>query len=285
MIQHFGCLTPAETKTYNYFEIFSSVLNFANKLKDEWLNIAGKPVDSVVRKVFNKLPLNLVFESDSLGHAFDLWHEKAYWGRPLKWGKAEKTEMLRQMFSFLDPDDDGQIDIRELRISLVGLHISLSESDGPLYDFLLQWDFNNSGGINVEEFSEFVMTRIGDVFNLFLEPPSPSHHEELQVEPTITISDLRRVARELGRDVTEETLVAMITILEHKSRHKIPPEEVHISHAAFEQIVLVAMDLKGVRVEDYGEQPRGVKISSFFCASTQRYDRRDPRNSTPRRSV
>ena len=34
MIQHFGCLTPAETKTYNYFEIFSSVLNFANKLKD-----------------------------------------------------------------------------------------------------------------------------------------------------------------------------------------------------------------------------------------------------------
>eukprot|EP01069_Polyplicarium_translucidae_P001504 Polyplicarium_translucidae@DN1690_c0_g1_i2.p3 len=118
----------------------------------------------------------------------------------------DEIEEIREAFNLFDTDGSGTIDPTELKAAMQSLGF---ESKNPtIYQMIASLD-RQGGAIDFEEFLDAITSKLGDkesregiqkIFNLFDDDKSG----------TITLKNLKRVARELGESMTDEELREMI---------------------------------------------------------------------------
>eukprot|EP00921_Rhytidocystis_pertsovi_P020869 GHVQ01033236.1.p1 GENE.GHVQ01033236.1~~GHVQ01033236.1.p1 ORF type:complete len:169 (+),score=36.98 GHVQ01033236.1:470-976(+) len=120
----------------------------------------------------------------------------------------DEIEEIREAFNLFDTEGSGTIDPKELKAAMQSLGF---ESKNPtIYQMIASLDKDGGGGpIDFEDFLDTITSKLGDkeskegiqkIFNLFDDDKTG----------TITLKNLRRVAKELGETMTEEELREMI---------------------------------------------------------------------------
>merc|ERR1711981_650391 len=119
----------------------------------------------------------------------------------------DEIEEIKEAFDLFDTDGSGSIDPKELRAAMQSL--GFEAKNQTIYQMITDLDKNKSGNIDFEEFLDMMTARMSDkdtrediykVFKLFDDDGTN----------TITLKNLRRVARELGETMTDEELQEMI---------------------------------------------------------------------------
>ncbi len=110
---------------------------------------------------------------------------------------------MKEAFDLFDTDGSGTIDPKELRAAMQSL--GFEAKNQTIFQMISDLDKNKSGSIYFEEFLYMMTARMSDkdtrediakVFRLFDDDTSGS----------VTLRNLRRVAKELGETMTDEEL-------------------------------------------------------------------------------
>jgi len=120
----------------------------------------------------------------------------------------DEIDEIREAFNLFDTDGSGTIDPKELRAAMQSLGF---ETKNPtIFQMIADLDRDGSGGpIDFEEFLDAICSKLGDkeskdgvgkIFSLFDDDKTGS----------ITMKNLKRVAKELGETMSEEELREMI---------------------------------------------------------------------------
>ncbi|XP_061603567.1 centrin-3 isoform X2 [Phyllopteryx taeniolatus] len=134
----------------------------------------------------------------------------------------EQKHEIREAFELFDTDKDNQIDYHELKVAMRALGFELKKVD--VMQILKDYDMEGSGKIAFEDFnevvSELILQRdpkeeILKAFRLFDDDESG----------TISLRNLKRVARELGENTSEEELRSMIDAFDGDGDGEINQEE------------------------------------------------------------
>ena len=104
---------------------------------------------------------------------------------------------LREAFDLFDTDGSGSIDTKELQVALRALGFDSKKE--KVRKMIADIDLDGSGNIDFEEFVEMMTGKMGD-------RDSPDDDETGR----IAFRNLKRVARELGENMTDEELQEMI---------------------------------------------------------------------------
>ena len=119
----------------------------------------------------------------------------------------EEILEIKEAFDLFDTDGSGTIDPKELRAAMQSL--GFEAKNQTIFQMISDLDKNKSGSIDFEEFLDIMTARMSDkdtrediakVFRLFDDDTSGS----------ITLRNLRRVAKELGEDIPEDELKEII---------------------------------------------------------------------------
>ena len=119
----------------------------------------------------------------------------------------DEIEEIKEAFDLFDTDGSGQIDPKELKAAMQSL--GFEAKNQTIFQMISDLDKNKSGTIEFEEFLDMMTARMSDkdtredinkVFRLF----------EDDNTGTISIRNLRRVARELGETMTDDELQEMV---------------------------------------------------------------------------
>ena len=118
-----------------------------------------------------------------------------------------QMQELREAFDLFDTDGSGTIDTKELQVALRALGFDSKKE--KVRKMIADIDLDGSGTIDFEEFVEMMTGKMGDrdspdeirrVFKLFDDDETGR----------ISFRNLKRVARELGENMTDEELQEMI---------------------------------------------------------------------------
>ncbi len=116
---------------------------------------------------------------------------------------ADEVEEIKEAFDIFDADQNGTISVNELLNAMKSL--GFDSKNPAIYKMIADFDADDNGVISFDEFLDMMTARISDrntrddlrrVFNLFDDDRKGS----------ISVDDLRRVARELGEEISEEEL-------------------------------------------------------------------------------
>lgn len=134
----------------------------------------------------------------------------------------EQKDEIKEAFELFDTDKDKEIDYHELKVAMRALGFEVKKVD--VLKILKDYDREGTGKITFEDFREVVTDRILErdpkeeilkAFKLFDDDESGK----------ISLRNLRRVARELGEDMTDEELRAMIDEFDTDGDGEINQEE------------------------------------------------------------
>ncbi|XP_076842737.1 centrin-3 [Brachyhypopomus gauderio] len=134
----------------------------------------------------------------------------------------EQKDEIKEAFELFDTDKDKEIDYHELKVAMRALGFEVKKVD--VLNILKDYDKNGTGKITYEDFKDVVTDRILDrdpkeeilkAFKLFDDDDSGK----------ISLRNLRRVARELGEDVNDDELRAMIDEFDTDGDGEINQEE------------------------------------------------------------
>jgi centrin-1 len=121
----------------------------------------------------------------------------------------DEVQEIREAFDLFDSDKSGEIDTEELKQALKNLGIDAKNQ--TLQNMMKDLDADNSGKIDFDEFIEMMTAKMSDrdtredlkkVFDLFLGDDNR--------DQKIAFKHLKRVARELNENMTDEELNEMI---------------------------------------------------------------------------
>ena len=120
---------------------------------------------------------------------------------------VDEIEEIKEAFDIFDQDGSGEIQVATILEAMKSL--GFDTKSPAIYQMIADFDENGNGVIEFEEFLDMMTARISDkntkedlkrVFNLF----------DTNREGQITVDDLRRVARELGEEISEEELKEIV---------------------------------------------------------------------------
>ncbi|KAJ1616219.1 hypothetical protein T492DRAFT_1138288 [Pavlovales sp. CCMP2436] len=115
----------------------------------------------------------------------------------------EQVEEIREAFNLFDADHSGTIDYRELKAAMRALGFQVKKEE--IRKMILDVDNDGSGAVDFNEFLEMMQGKMGEkdtreeinkVFKLY----------DNDNTGKISIHNLRRVAKELGENMTDEEL-------------------------------------------------------------------------------
>ncbi|XP_019740966.1 centrin-3 isoform X2 [Hippocampus comes] len=134
----------------------------------------------------------------------------------------EQKHEIREAFELFDTDKDNEIDYHELKVAMRALGFEVKKVD--VMQILKDYDTRGTGKIAFEDFSEVVSDLILErdpkeeilkAFRLFDDDESG----------TISLRNLKRVARELGENTSDEELRSMIDAFDGDGDGEINQEE------------------------------------------------------------
>jgi len=119
----------------------------------------------------------------------------------------EEIEELREAFNLFDTNGDGSIDPKELKAAMQSL--GFEGKNHTVHQMISDIDKNGTGDIDFEEFLDLMTVKLGDsdrpedvqkVFDLFDDDKTGF----------ISIQNLKRVAKDLGENMSDAELLEMI---------------------------------------------------------------------------
>jgi len=135
--------------------------------------------------------------------------------------EEQRTE-IKEAFDLFDTDRSGSIDYHELKVAMRALGFDTKKQD--LVKLIEQYDREETGQITFNDFMEIMTQKILDrnpeeeifkAFQLFDDDNSGK----------ISLKNLRRVARELGENLSDEELQAMIDEFDRDEDGEIDEQE------------------------------------------------------------
>ena len=134
----------------------------------------------------------------------------------------DQKQELREAFDLFDADKTGTIDLHELKVLMRALGFDVKKTD--VIKMVHEVDPSNVGAVDYEQFLEIMSERYAErdpeeeikkAFTLF----DDDHTGR------ITLKNMKRVARELGENLSEEELQAMIDEFDRDLDGEISAEE------------------------------------------------------------
>ncbi|KAJ7532939.1 hypothetical protein O6H91_13G026500 [Diphasiastrum complanatum] len=134
---------------------------------------------------------------------------------------AQRDE-IREAFDLFDTDGSGTIDAKELKVAMRALGFETKKED--IERMIADIDKDKSGSIDFEEFVHMMTAKMGEresreeimkAFRLF----------DLDETGKISFKNLKRMAKELGENISDEELHEMIYEADHDGDHEVNPEE------------------------------------------------------------
>ena len=135
---------------------------------------------------------------------------------------AEPVREARDVFNMMDANNDGFIDPDDLRITMNTLGYELNPSE--IQRLVMELDPQNTGKIDFQNFADLIRQKMAE----------KEHIEEIQMafqmldtdkKGKITFSDLKKVAKELGENITDQELHEMINEADQDNDGEISFEE------------------------------------------------------------
>ena len=123
----------------------------------------------------------------------------------------DEIDEIRQAFDLFDTNQSGKIDPKELKAAMQSL--GFDTKNPTIFQMIAELDTTDAqkkGGIDFDTFVEAINDKLGDketksgierIFNLFIDDPQ---------QETITLASLRRIARELGEQMSNDELKDML---------------------------------------------------------------------------
>lgn len=134
----------------------------------------------------------------------------------------EETQELIDTFSLVDVNGDKVLSGKEILDSLKGL--PQDEKDEEVFELIREIEKDTSGHVTREEYMEYMANQLTDtvtrqdvemVFRMF----------DVHNQGTITVDALRKVALELGDNLSEAELLSMINVIDSDGDGKVTLEE------------------------------------------------------------
>lgn len=123
----------------------------------------------------------------------------------------DEVDEIKQAFDLFDTNQSGKIDAKELKSAMQSL--GFDTKNPTIYQLIADLDNpenTKKGGVDFDSFVEEINNKLGDketkdgilrIFQLFIDDPNQN---------TITLSSLRRIARELGEQMSSDELKDML---------------------------------------------------------------------------
>ena len=124
---------------------------------------------------------------------------------------TEEVDEIKQAFDLFDTNGTGKIDPKELKAAMQSL--GFDSKNPTIFQLIADLDTPEAaknGGIDFDNFVEAINDKLGDkeskegirrIFDLFID----DHNSD-----TITLNSLKKIARELGENMTAEELKDML---------------------------------------------------------------------------
>ena len=123
----------------------------------------------------------------------------------------DEVDEIRQAFDLFDTNGTGKIDPKELKAAMQSL--GFDSKNPTIYTLIADLDTPEAaknGGVNFDDFVGRINNKLGDkeskegihrIFELFIDDPNAD---------TITLSSLKKIAQELGENMSAEELKDML---------------------------------------------------------------------------
>ena len=123
----------------------------------------------------------------------------------------DEVDEIRQAFDLFDTNGTGKIDPKELKAAMQSL--GFDSKNPTIYTLIADLDTPEAaknGGVNFDDFVGSINNKLGDkeskegihrIFELFIDDPNAD---------TITLSSLKKIAQELGENMSDEELKDML---------------------------------------------------------------------------
>ena len=123
----------------------------------------------------------------------------------------DEVDEIRQAFDLFDTNGTGKIDTKELKAAMQSL--GFDSKNPTIYTLIADLDTPEAaknGGVNFDDFVGSINNKLGDkeskegihrIFELFIGDPNAD---------TITLSSLKKIAQELGENMSAEELKDML---------------------------------------------------------------------------
>merc|ERR1712132_7813 len=134
----------------------------------------------------------------------------------------DQIQEIREAFDLFDTDGSGTIDAKELKVAMRALGLDAKKDE--IQKMINDIDKDGSGTIDFNEFLNMMTARMGDrdsreeiikVFRLFDDDETGK----------ISFKNLKRVAKELGENMTDEELQEMIDEADRDGDGEVNEEE------------------------------------------------------------
>lgn len=146
--------------------------------------------------------------------------------RPRRKTRAEISDEMRheirEAFELFDADRSGRIDFHELKVAMRALGFDVKKEE--IQQIMNEYDKDNSGEISFQDFEEVMIEKISNrdpteeilkAFRLFDDDNTGR----------ISLKNLRRVAKELSENISDEELMAMIQEFDRDGDGEIDEED------------------------------------------------------------
>ncbi|KAL7066340.1 putative centrin protein [Cryptosporidium serpentis] len=134
----------------------------------------------------------------------------------------EQKQEIKEAFELFDTEKTGKIDYHELKVAMRALGFDIKKTQ--VLEIMREYDKNGSGYVDYKDFMEIMTQKILErdpkeeilkAFKLFDDDNTGK----------ISLKNLRRVARELGENISDDELQAMIEEFDKDMDGEINEEE------------------------------------------------------------